>query len=121
VRSRWRIVEVGYVSLIAGLALYATWHPHEIREHVLAATLALCLPAIVALIPAIYIVIPIVWRVTDFDDGGPGWPVTLAYTAVLTGIAVANVALVRAIVAALKTARSRRIQARRASLSTTRS
>ena len=55
----------------------------------------LTLPALLPALPVIYVVGALMWNVTDADNGGPMWPVTLVFVLMFCAVALANVALVR--------------------------
>jgi hypothetical protein len=92
---RRRVVEACYVVAIATLAAIATSDPTHLRRRVFATTLALCLPALIGLLPVLYIVVSTAFNLTGADNGGIGWPVTATYALVLGFGAAMNVVLFR--------------------------
>jgi hypothetical protein len=86
--------EVGYVASVAILAVVATWNPNRKAYPAFDVTLALCMPALVALYPLVLVVVGNAWHFTGADHGGVTWPVTAAYVAVFTVAALINVGLV---------------------------
>ncbi|HEV7210792.1 MAG TPA: hypothetical protein VGN47_03655 [Blastococcus sp.] len=108
-RLRWWVLSAIYVAAVAALAASAFWNPDETfswgREGV---ALVLTLPALLPALPVLYLVGAAAWNVTGADAGGPMWPVTLVYALTFAGIAVANVWLLRLLVARLTVARTRR-------------
>ena len=97
-------IEVGYVATVAILAIVATAHPNHKAYPAFDFTLALSLPALIALAPIFYAVVGNAWHLTGADHGGPTWPVTLAYVVMFTTAAVLNVGLAHL---ALRARRSR--------------
>lgn len=91
-QARGRVLAGLYVVVVAALAASAFWAPDEGftwgREGV---AMLLTLPALIVALPVIYVVGAVVWTLTGADDGGPMWPVTLVYTLLFAGTAVANV------------------------------
>jgi hypothetical protein len=97
-----RAAAVAYVVGVAILAGIATADPHDIVPWAWAAAFALTVPSTVLLVPAIFVVVPLAWRVSDLDNGGPTWPTTLAYVGCFTFAAVVQVALVLVLVRAVR-------------------
>jgi hypothetical protein len=106
--STSRALAVAYVAVVAGLAAVAfsdagsrfTWQE--------GAAMVLALPAMVLLLPVLYVVGAAAWNLSGgAGDGGPTWPVTVVYTLAFAGIAVANVWLLRALVAVAVAVRGR--------------
>ncbi|MFN8022505.1 MAG: hypothetical protein U0Q03_13345 [Acidimicrobiales bacterium] len=93
--SRRPVFATSYVVLVMVLTAVATADPNEPRTQMWLAAMALCLPALVPALPLLYVVLSIAWNVTNADDGGSTWPLTVVYVIALGGAAVANVALVR--------------------------
>lgn len=97
-RARGWIVAGLYVTAVAVLAARAFSHPGQTfswtREGVV---LLLTLPALLPALPGVYLVGASIWNVTNADDGGPMWPVTIVYTLMFAGVAVANVWLLRVV------------------------
>ena len=86
----WRLLAVGYVLVDATLGAVAfssdQGHPHtELAAFVLA------LPAVVATIPAIYVIGAGAWNLRDAMPGQPMWPVTLTFTGLFAATALLNV------------------------------
>ena len=103
-RRRTQLLAGVYVVGISALAASAFWSPHESftwsREGL---AMLLTLPALVPALPVIYTVGALTWNLPGAGDGaGPMWPVTVVYTAMFAGAAVANVWLLH------MTARARR-------------
>ena len=98
-------IEVGYVATVAILGIVATADPNHKVRWALIATVLLCLPSLLPLLPVFYVVVSTAFNATGADTGGTTWPVTVAYVAVFTLAAVGNVLLVGAV---LKT-RTRRV------------
>lgn len=90
--GRWHVLAGCYVGTVAALAARAFSDPQASftwsREGL--ATL-LTLPALVLALPVVYFVGALSWNLTNADSGGPMWPVTLVYTLMFAGIAIANV------------------------------
>ena len=90
--GRWHVLAGCYVGAVAMLAARAFSEPQASftwsREGL--ATL-LTLPALVLALPVVYFVGALSWNLTNADSGGPMWPVTLVYTLMFAGIAIANV------------------------------
>jgi hypothetical protein len=92
---RGRLVAAAYVATVAVLAARSFWSRDQTFSVTEAIAFALTLPVLVVAIPAVYLLGAAVWSLTDAGDGGPMWPVTVAFTLMLAGIAVANVWVVR--------------------------
>ena len=86
----WRPTMVGYVSLVAVLAVVATADPNDQRIGAFRAVMVLCLPAMVAVLPVLYVVVSTVINVTSSDDGGVTWPVTVSYVVLFVAAAMLN-------------------------------
>jgi uncharacterized membrane protein len=84
-----RIAAVAYVVTVAALTARAFSDAHQEHWGAEIAAAVLTLPAIVAALPAIYLVGAGAWNV------GPMWVVTLTFTLLMTGVACANVLFVR--------------------------
>lgn len=56
--------------------------------------MVLTLPMMLPALPVLYVLGAMVWNMTGAGDGGPMWPVTLAYTLMFASIAAANAWLV---------------------------
>ena len=85
---------MGYVAVVAILAIIATSDPNNIRPWAFIAALVLCLPSMVLVLPVFYIAVSTAFNITGADNGGTTWPVTATYVAVFTIVAVLNVWLV---------------------------
>jgi len=94
--SRW-VIEVGYVVTVAALAAFATSNPTDFRRWAWGAVLVLCLPALIPMLPVLYVAASTAFNVTGADNGGTHWPVTATYVVVLTLAAILNVGLFRLI------------------------
>ncbi|MFI7586959.1 hypothetical protein ACIB24_07775 [Spongisporangium articulatum] len=70
--------------------------------------LVITLPALIPGLLVLYPAAATAWHLTNADDGGPMWPVTLTYVVVFTAIAVLDVVLARAALRHLATRRARR-------------
>ena len=97
-----------YAGIVGVLAASAFWSPSQSftwsRE---AVAMLLTLPALIPALPVIYVVGAALWNVTGASDGGgPMWPVTLVYTLMFVGVAVANVLLLRSLIAGRRQRRS---------------
>lgn len=107
-RARGRLLAGLYVGVVSALAASAFASPGETftwnREGV---AMLLTVPALLAALPVIYVVGAVIWNITDAGDGGPMWPVTLAYALMFAGVATANVWL---LLVALRTRRARRLR-----------
>ncbi len=79
---------------IAGLTTFATSDRHFTGWAWIAALL-LSLPALLAMLPALYLTAAAAWNATGAGDGGTMWPVTTTYALVLATAAVLNVILLR--------------------------
>jgi hypothetical protein len=88
-------LEVAYVGGVAALTAIATSDPNHFRESAFVTALVLCLPALVAALPVLYVAASTAFNVTGADDGGTSWPVTATYVLVLTATAALNVYLLR--------------------------
>jgi hypothetical protein len=88
------VIEVAYLGGVAILATVATSDPNHPRRWALLAVLAVCLPALVALLPVLYVAVSTAFNVTHADNGGTRWPVTATYVVVLSVAAATNVILV---------------------------
>jgi len=97
------VFEGVYVVVVGLLTAVATRDPNEFRPSLWVAALALCLPAMIVVLPALYLVAAGAWNATGADHGGIAWPVTATYVLVLCIAALANVVLLRWV-----TARTRR-------------
>lgn len=84
-----------YVGGVAVLAAVATSDPNHFRHWAFVAALVLCLPALVAVLPVLYVAASTAFNVTGADSGGTRWPVTATYVVVLTAAAALNVYLLR--------------------------
>ena len=91
VRSR---VEAGYVATVAILAVIATNDPNQKVLWAFIASLVLCLPSMIAVVPVFYVAVSTAFNITGADNGGSTWPVTATYVAVFVLAAVLNVLLV---------------------------
>jgi hypothetical protein len=102
-------VEVGYVATVAILAIVATADPNHKAYPAFDFTLALSLPALVALAPVFYAVVGNAWNLTGADHGGTTWPVTVAYVVMFTAAAALNVGIVSMVVGARGRRRRRNV------------
>ena len=93
-------VEVGYVATVAILAIVATAHPNHIAYPAFDLTLALSMPALLALVPLFYGVVGNAWHLTGADHGGITWPVTAAYVVMFTAAAILNLGIVSMVIGA---------------------
>ena len=95
--ARRLTIEVGYVVTVVVLAAIATSDPNEFRPPLFVAALVLCLPALIAMLPVLYVAASTAFNLTGADTGGTGWPVTATYAVVLGLTAVLNVVLLRVV------------------------
>ena len=86
----------------------ALCRPGAIRRLTVQSAIALTIPTLLVLIPAIYVVVPIVWHVSGIDTGGPTWPTTVAYVACFAAGASVNVLVVHRLVGRLRARATRR-------------
>jgi hypothetical protein len=87
-----RVVVTGYVATVAALTAYAFSDAHQDHWGAEIAAAVLTLPAVVAALPAIYLLGAAAWTVSDAGDSGPMWPVTLAFTLLMSAVACGNAA-----------------------------
>ncbi|MFL6139253.1 MAG: hypothetical protein ACJ74O_15820 [Frankiaceae bacterium] len=85
-----RAAATAYVLAVVALAASAFADRDAAFGWAEGSAMLLTLPAIVVALPAIYVVGAALWSITDAADGGPMWPVTLAYALMLGGTAVGN-------------------------------
>jgi hypothetical protein len=85
------VAEVLYVATVAALTAAATWDPNHFDNTLWVLALLLCLPALVAALPVLYLSAATAWNLTGADDGGVGWPVTATSVVVLCATAAVNV------------------------------
>ena len=91
-----RASAIVYVGVVAALAAGAfsdrdatfSWGTEGVA-------MLLTLPALVVALPAVYVLGAAIWNVTGADNGGPMWPVTVVYTLMFAGVAVANLWILR--------------------------
>lgn len=107
--SRGRLLAAAYVVTVATLTAVAFVDEDHERWWARIAAAVLCLPTIVPALPAIYVGGAIAWSFADDPSSGsasssgpevdhsPIWPVTLAFTAMMTAVAMANVLVWRAL------------------------
>jgi hypothetical protein len=88
-----RVLAAVYVLTVVVLASIAWGHDHSGFDPVEATALALVLPVVVPLLPVIYVVGAIAWRVTGAPENGPMWPIALTFAIMLGGCACLNVLL----------------------------
>lgn len=86
---------LAYVAAVMVLMAFATTDPNHPKQGLFVIALALCLPALLPALPALFVVVAAVWRLTNADAGGVTWPVTVAYVVVSGAVAVGNVWLIR--------------------------
>ncbi len=91
---RGRLLVVGYVATVAALAAASFSDPQGQVTRQEVAVLLLTLPAVAPLLPVLYVAGATAWNLTGAAEGSPMWPVTVTYTLVFVGIAVANAWLV---------------------------
>ena len=82
-----------YVGVVSGLSASAFWSPDQGVTWREALAMLLTLPVLIPALPVIYVLGAAAWNLTDADSTGPMWPVTLLYTLMFAGVAVANVCL----------------------------
>lgn len=83
-------VEIGYVATVGVWTVLATRAPDDFDVTLWRAALAASLPAIVLVVPVLYVVTSTVRNLT-----GSGWPVTASYVVCLVAAATANVLVLR--------------------------
>ena len=87
--------EGAYLAVVTVLTVVATSDPNDFRPWAWTATLVLCLPAVIATAPVLYVITSSAWNLTGADNGGTAWPVTAAYVFVMVLTAVLNVIALR--------------------------
>ncbi len=95
VRRRRPVFGLPYVVVVMALAGFATSDPNTPNLELWVLTLILCLPTVVPALPVAYAALSIAWNVTNADEGGATWPLTVVYVLTLGAVAAANVAIVR--------------------------
>jgi len=88
-RLGWGLASL-YVGVVAGLAASGFWTDSGFAWQTGVAML-LTLPVLIVALPVIYFLGAGIWNVTDAGVGGPMWPVTLVFTLMFAGVAMANV------------------------------
>ena len=88
-RVRWTAAAL-YVGVVAALAANAFSDANGSFGRAEGAAMLLTLPALVIALPVIYVLGATIWNLTDAGDGGPMWPVTVVYTLMFAGVAIAN-------------------------------
>jgi hypothetical protein len=86
-----RLLAIGYVLVVAASALQAFVAPNDQSTWRSFLPELLTVPAIVPLLPAVYLVLALTWIATGADAGGPAWVVTVVCTLLFAGVAAANV------------------------------
>lgn len=86
-------VYVGVVAVLAAASFHdpgqvLTWFPEGVM-------LLLLLPALVPLLPVVYVLGASVWDLAQTGADRPMWPVTTLFVLLFAGVAVVNVLLVR--------------------------
>jgi hypothetical protein len=84
-----RVIALAYVVAVAGLTARAFSDAQQDHWGAEIAAAVLTLPTIVAAMPVIYVIGAAAWNI------GPMWPVTLTFVLMMSGVACANVALLR--------------------------
>lgn len=87
---------VAYVATVAVLSAAAyddpsatlSWFPEGLM-------LLLLLPALLPMLPVVYLGGAFAWSLTEIGDGGPMWPVTTLFVLLFGAVALVNVVLVR--------------------------
>jgi membrane protein implicated in regulation of membrane protease activity len=87
--------EAAYVAGVGMVTFLATQHPNHFRPNWWIAALVVCLPAMIAMLPVLYVTGAAAWNITGADNGGVAWPVTATYVGVLVLAAIVNVAVIR--------------------------
>jgi hypothetical protein len=88
-----------YVGAVAVLTFVAFHDRNATFGMAEAIAMLLTLPTLIGAIPLIYVGGAAIRNVTNADNGGPMWPVTLVYVLMFAAVAVGNVLLLRALVA----------------------
>ena len=95
-----------YVAVVAALTTYAfrpSGDGFNVAEGIAA---ILTVPAIVPALPVIYVVGALAWHTVESDSGDPTLLVTSTFTAMMTVVALANVALARGAWAVIRARRA---------------
>jgi hypothetical protein len=92
-------VEGLYVLLVVAITVFALHDPNHAHWGYLVLAGALCLPAMVATLPVLYLAGGLAWTWSNADSGGPTWPVTATYATVMALTAGLNLLLLRRYVA----------------------
>lgn len=92
-----RVIAMAYVGAVAALTAIAFSDPVEEHWTAEIAAAVLGLPFVIPALPVIYVLGAVAWNLSDATGGGPMWPVTLTFTAIMTAVACANAELVRAV------------------------
>ncbi|GAA2095198.1 hypothetical protein GCM10009841_06170 [Microlunatus panaciterrae] len=104
----WRVAGTLYIGGVAALAASAFSDRNATFTGSEGAALLLTLPTLVPALPIMYVIGAGIWSITDADSGGPMWPVTVVYTLMFTGIATANLWLLRQLIRRRRLHRSQR-------------
>jgi hypothetical protein len=102
------VTAAAYVVAVAGLAATAFAHPNNDPGWANVTVALATLPVLIPLLPVVYVLGAATWNLTGADNGGPAWVITIVYTLLFTGAAVANVVAVRFLVQRLRDRRDRR-------------
>lgn len=107
--TRGRLLATAYVATVAALTLLAFLDEDDERWWARIAAAVLCLPTMLPALPALYLGGAVAWSWSDHASSGsassadpvvadgPMWPVTLAFAAMMTAVAIVNVLLLRAV------------------------
>lgn len=105
--TRGRLLAAAYVASVAALTAIAFIDEDHERWWARVAVAVLCLPTMIPALPAIYVGGAVAWSLADDPSSGsassadpwvgdaPMWPVALAFTAMTTAVAIANVWVLR--------------------------
>ena len=82
-----------YIAVPMLLVFVGEVDPNHPRPLPVVLALVMCLPAIVATFPVLYLGLALLWKITGANDGGAAWPLTIAWLAVVGATALCNVIL----------------------------
>ena len=94
---RRRGAETSYLLIVAVLTFVATRDPNDFRPRFWMVACVVCLPALIPMLPVLYLAGSAAFNLSETGAGGHGWPVTATYVVVMTLAAMLNVALARAV------------------------
>ncbi|MEI8240262.1 MAG: hypothetical protein WCI22_12670 [Actinomycetota bacterium] len=88
-----RVLQAGYVAVVVALAFIGEIDPNHPRPVPVIAAVVLSLPLVIVAFPLLYLLLALLWRVTDADRGGSTWMITLIWLVALGLAAMGNVML----------------------------